>query len=160
MQANINGDVKLVLEFTHDEILRNYFKLDNLDDLLNSDILILPSNKEGGFRNIQPLDMVTEFDELDIKYYVKDQDQIKRYLSASYLDCLDIGVLLVSNINSLIAIADFLFKRYEGTLKINIQLFNKTVHNTYIYNDYEGDVNNFYNYDVEKMKNDFEHNGP
>lgn len=107
---------------------------------------------------MQLLDMKTECDGLDIKYYAKDQDKIEHYVSASYLDFVEIGVMVVSTVASLITIAKFLKKNDgERNSLINIQLFNKTKNNTYIYHNYNGNVDEFYNSVAERMIDDFEH---
>jgi len=151
-------------ELTQDEILEGYSKLKNINNLFESDILILPDIKSGeAFRYPLRLDMKKQYENLNIKYYSDDQDKLRYFITDSVqetINIIDLGVVIVSNINSLITIADFLFKRYEGTSIINIQLFNKTVNNNYIYNNYEGDVNNFRNYEIEKMEDNFKHNGP
>ncbi len=74
---HLNGDVNLVLEFERDRILRDYIKLDNTDDLFESDILILPSDRKDGFKSSQPICMKETHPELIIKYYAYDQEKIQ-----------------------------------------------------------------------------------
>ena len=106
--------------------------------------------------------MKKRFEDLDIKYYVQDQNKIDGYsFSASCSEFIEVGALVISTISCLITVAGFLNNIYGNNpnSQIHIQLFNKTVNNTYIHHDYKGDVNNFYNHEVEKMEDDFRHNG-
>ena len=144
-------------EFTRDEVIDDYIKLNNIDDLFNSDILILPGMKEGAFLLTQPLQMKNEYEDLEIKVYSTSQENLRYYATASYLEFINLGCLVVSTISGLITIANFIKKKYEpkkGTI-INICLFNKTKNNTYILHHYEGGVNNFYINELDKMKDDF-----
>ena len=158
-KSKYNGDVKLVSELTRNEIIKEYPKLKNINDLFESDILIFPDIKQKGvFRGPLKLDMKNEYENLKVKYYSHDQDNLRLFYTDSVQEIeniINLGVVVVSNINGLIAIAEFLLNKYEGISKINIQLFNKTVNNTYIQNIYEGDVNNFCNHEIETMEADF-----
>ena len=134
------------LELTRDEVIENCVKLNNIDDLFDTDILIIPWTKDGSFRLTQPFEIRDEYKDLKIKYYAADQENLTYYATASDSDIILLGYLIVSNFNSLIRIADFLIKQYENrpSTIININLFNKTENNKYILNNYEGDVNNFH----------------
>lgn len=144
-------------EFTQDEILKDYLKLDNRDDLFNSDILILPFDGKNHFKPTQPLDIKTGYEDLKIKYYVHDQNKMGYSFCASNSNLIDIGVAVISTISGLITIAKFIYTKYGNNpnSEINFTIFNKTNNNTYKYYDYKGDVNNFFNHEIEKMKDDF-----
>lgn len=154
------GDVKLVSELTLDEILENYIKLDNIDDLLDSDILILPIDKKEGYLLSQPFDMIRNCGEVDIRYYAYDQNKIEYHVFASTWQYIQMGAVIVSTIAGLVEICNFVMKKHgnDGNTRINIQLFNKTVNNTYIGHDYKGDIHTFCNIETEKMKDDFKTN--
>lgn len=146
------------LEFTRDKVIENYVELNNIDDLFDSDILIIPWTKEGAFRFTQPLEIKHEHEDLKIKYYAADQENLRYYATASDSEIIIfLGYLVVSNFDSLIRIADFLKNKYENTKStiININLFNKTENNTYILNPYEGNINNFQVNELNKMAKDF-----
>ena len=150
------------LEFTRDKVIENYVELNNIDDLFDSDILIIPWTKEGAFRLTQPLEIKHEYEDLKIKYYAADQENLRYNVTASDLDIIFLGYLIVSNFDSLIRIADFLMNKYENKTStiININLFNKTENNKYILNPYEGDINNFKINELDKMKDDFSRKPP
>lgn len=73
---------------SRDEVLEGYYKLENIEKLFGSDILILPIIKpvnkqdEGRFYN-QPLstDMKREYPEIDAKCYCKSQNSIPVFIT-------------------------------------------------------------------------------
>jgi len=142
-------------EFSREEILKGFVELNNVDDLFDSDILILPYHTDGAFRSTQPLDIKKDCKSLNIKYYTENQNEPRIHFTASSSDIIDIGVFVVSTLSALITIGQFLFKKYGNKEIINIQQFNKTVNNNFVYHIYEGDVYKFCTEEINKMKEDF-----
>lgn len=148
------GDVKLDSEYTQEDIMKDYSISDDLDDLFNSDILVLETAMDA-----EILDIETEYKELNVKHY----DNYQREIETSFFEpitvygIIQIGVMVISTLSSLITLGDFINKRYgnKGDTKINITVFNKTVNNTYIHHHYKGDSKNFCENVIEEMKNDY-----
>jgi hypothetical protein len=69
--------------FTQDELLEGYCKLENVDELFKSDLLILPSNKEGEGSFVNQLtkyDMEIEYPEISVEYYCRSEPEVRVYI--------------------------------------------------------------------------------
>jgi len=153
-------------EFTRDEILKDYSKLKNADDLFDSDVLILQLYETKAFGTSEILEMKKEYEDLKIKCYIENQTKLKdiEYQDIVYCpppdisDIIYLGTFVISTLSGLITIGDFLLKKYGVEAKryvnININIFNKSKNNTYILHKYEGNVYNFYIEEMDKMRED------
>lgn len=125
---------KLKKNMTIGEILKNYPKMDNVAELLDSDILVLPLHKDGAFGAYQQFGFKN--DKLKIKYYT-DGKPVFRF-EASVETLINLGELIVSSIAALAALAGLMQKNHKGdTVNITINVYSGN--NVYISNTYEGD---------------------
>lgn len=153
------GDAKLGSEFSREEILKDFVKLNNVDDLFNSDILILPLNKGRAFEDDQ-LDIKKEYQNINIKYYAENQENLTCHFTAAYSpqDIIELGPIIISTISGLITIGEYIIKKCvsnDTNHTIKIQLYNKNINNNYNVHIYEGDVYNYCTNEIERMKEDF-----
>ena len=116
------------------KILEDYPTANDITELLDSDILILPNKKkEGSFGKDQPLGLVDFNKDLKIKYYCNGKPSIRFEASADGF--LDLGYMvfnLVSFVVSLTTISDYIKKFHKddnvkttivhGNLNINCQI--------------------------------------
>ncbi len=125
---------KLKKNMTIDQILKGYPEMDNIAELFDSDILVLPLHKNGAFGEDQQFGIKN--DKLKIKYYTDDKPAFR--FEASVDTLINLGVLIVSSIAALVILADSIQKNYKGDI-INITINVNSGNNVYISKTYEGD---------------------
>lgn len=134
----------MVKIISRDEILDGYPKLDNIDELFGSDVLILPNVKKYGLFNNQP----TNFPGIQAKLYYDPKKPSPFRLSASIEQFLDLGsiVIATSLISNVIQIYQYIKKSYENR-NIQINTYLKIENNYYLPIQYKGKASDI---DVEK----------
>lgn len=132
---------------SREEILEGYSKLDNIDELFNSDVLILPNIKENGLFYNQP----TYFPGIQAKLYQDPKKPSTIRLSASIIEYLDFGsiVLLTSLISNVIAIYQYVKGSYEDR-NVQINFYIKIENDGYLNSQYRGKASDI---DIEKEIN-------
>jgi hypothetical protein len=129
---------------SRDEVLEGYYKLENIEKLFGSDILILPIIKpvnkqdEGRFYN-QPLstDMKREYPEIDAKCYCKSQNSIPVFITNQVPQDLELGYYVILTIAGMTTILDFMMRHYKNE-KIDINLYLKLENDNFLNVPYEG----------------------
>lgn len=92
------------------DILEDYPTVNNITELLDSDILILPNKKkEGSFGQCQPLELANINKNLKIKYYCDGEPSIRFEASTE----LDIGLIVVQLVANLVVISDYIIKHHK-----------------------------------------------
>jgi hypothetical protein len=143
-------------------------ELNNFDDLFDSDILILPIDCRAmwcvnwWFENTRFVDTKKEYSNIKIKFYVKNHNESTAtfYLSdesAFYSDCIDLGEVIVSTVDGLIQIADFLKSKYGNSTEFNITLYNKKANHLFDMYSCKGTVDEFFKEGIAKLKSDMLH---
>jgi len=129
---------------SRDEMLEGYYKYENIEELFDSDILILPIIKpttkqdEGRFHN-QPLspDIKREYPEIDAKCYCKSQNSIPIFITNQVPQALELGYYVILTIAGMTTILDFMIKHYKNE-KIDINLYLKLENDKFLNIPYEG----------------------
>ena len=133
------------VNLTIDDILKDYPRLDNINELLDSDILILPLHKnddEMVFGCDQPNNIQIRIDNEKIKYYC---DKNTKYsFTASASDYLMLGSMIISSIDILFMLAGWIKEKYKNK-NINITCYIKNESNCYINNTFIGRSSDFEN---------------
>jgi hypothetical protein len=94
------------------DILEDYPTVNNITELMDSDILILPNKKkEGSFGQYQPLELANINKDLKIKYYCDGEPSIRFEASTE----LDIGLIVVPVVTNLVVmvISDYIIKHHK-----------------------------------------------
>lgn len=124
---------------SRDELLEGYHKFENIEELFDSDILILPKykNDEGYFHN-QPLsfDIKREFPEIKAKCYCRSQKSIPCYETNTVPHALELGSVVISTLAGLTTIYQFI-KLYRNK-NINTNLYIKFENGLFLNIPYEG----------------------
>lgn len=117
------------------EILEGYPEINNLSELLDSDILILPLHKDDNTFGSKQFEIAEEDKTIRIKYYKTDTTRYE--FQASVDTVINLGLLVVSAIDVLTRLAELLKERHrEDTIKTTI--YAPTVNNYYIGNTFNG----------------------
>jgi len=118
---------------TLDEILEGYPKIENVSELLDSDILVFPLHKDGAFGQKQLFEIKN--DKLKLKYYCDGKPTFS--FQASVDTIINLAMLIVNSITGLVIIADSIQKNHKSDT-VNITINVPTVNNFYIGDTYEG----------------------
>lgn len=121
------------------KILEDYPTVNDITELLDSDILILPNKKkEGSFGKDQPLGLVDFNKDLKIKYYCNGKPYTRFEASAD--DFLDLGYMVFNIVNfvaSLIAISGFI-KKFHKDDNVKTTIVHGNLNNNCQINVFEG----------------------
>lgn len=122
------------------DILKEYPDVDNLQDFLDSDILILPNKKnEGSFGTNQPLELALQNKNLKIKCYSNGKPLLRFEACSDSL--LELGVFILINslnyIDSLMTLSDLIEKKY-GNRNVKYTIIHGDVYNNCTINNYQG----------------------
>ena len=113
---------------TRDEILEGYPKLENIDELFDADILILPADKVGEsglVDHLTPLDFERVIPNANVKYYCKTKPKFYERVYNQSPFVIDIhGVLMLLNPLSVTIFLKYLSNLYKTSV-INIEIFRK-----------------------------------
>lgn len=135
--------------FSRDEMLEGYYKFENIEELFDSDILILPKykNGEGCFHN-QPLsfDIKRKFPEIKAKCYCRSQNSIPYYITNTLPQALEFGSIAISTLAGLATICQFIRMYRDKT--INTNLYIKFENSLFLNIPYEGKAS-----DIDKKIN-------
>jgi len=136
---------------SRDEILAGYYKFEIIEELFDSDILILPKIKHGeGCFHEQPLsfDIKREFPDIEAKCYCKSQDSIPCYITNQVPQALELGAIVISTLAGMVTICDFIIKNYNNKI-ININFYIKYEDNLFLNTPYKGKAS-----DIDKKINE------
>lgn len=124
---------------SRDKLLEGYYKFENIDELFNSDILILPKykNGEGCFYN-QPLsfDIKRKFPEIKAKCYCRSQNSIPDHKTFTIPQALEFGSIVVSTLAGLATICQFIKTYMDKNISTN--LYIKFENSLFLNIPYEG----------------------
>jgi hypothetical protein len=121
------------------DILKEYPDVDDLQDKLDSDILILPNKTNSGlFGQHQPLDLAYQNKELKIKYYCNGNPSAPFEASGGLWE---LGVFILINsfnyIDILMTLSDFIELKY-GNRNVKFTIVHGNVYKNCIFNNYQG----------------------
>lgn len=121
------------------EILEDYPAVNNVTELLDSDILILPNKKkEGSFGEKQPLGLADLNKNLKIKYYC--DGKLSYRFEASIDGFLNLGILVVQLVNfaaNLLVISNYITKSHNSD-KVKITIVHGDLYNNCQIDVFEG----------------------
>lgn len=152
------------LELSRNDIINSFFMLEECDNLkqfdntnevfnlFNSDILIIPFYKMGtglvSSENLDRNEMYTN-NNLKINYY-NGNDLIYSQLLRSYNEIIQFGTIIIGTIAGLITIRDYLNRLFNENKHSSsdrpifaIQIYIGNGNNNYNYYPFQGDVSNF-----------------
>ena len=137
--------IKMNGNLTIDDILKDFPRLDNINDLLDSDILILPvyrNEDEMAFGDNQPSNV--QIENLKIEYYYDDKTKFRFVASAAGSDILILGSIILTSIDIFIQLAGWIKEKYKDK-NININCYIKNESNYYFTNTFIGKSSDFEN---------------
>lgn len=121
------------------DILKEYPDVDHVQDILDSDILILPNKKNSGqFGQHQPLDLAYNMKELKIKYYCNGNPS-PTFEAGGGLWELGVFILINSNkyMDILMKLSDYIEEKY-GNRNVKYTIIYGNVYENCTFNYYQG----------------------
>jgi hypothetical protein len=137
-------------EFSRKQIINDFCASSNVDDLFDSDLLIIPFYKNGVWlEKSQILYINTEDNKIKIKYYGNNERIFEQKQKISFpVDIINYGSIVISTIAGLITIADVFEKKYGNkskNIKIIFKIYILNVNGNYNSHEYNGNISNFLN---------------
>lgn len=134
---------------TIDEILQGYPQVNNLSELLDSDVLVLPINKEEDmFDGWQEL-ISEQNKDIRIKYYTTNKTRTCVGCQTEFY--INVGILVISTIELLTKVIEWIREKHNED-PIDISIHVHTGDNYYVSNTFKGNGNNVVN-EMEIFKN-------
>lgn len=135
MTVNMNSPITL------DEILKDYPKIDNLSELLDSEILVLPLHTDDDAFGIKQFEISKENKDIQIKYYKTDKTKFRFQACTESTDTyIALGSLIVSCIGILPQLAKWIKEKY-GEETVNTTTYVHVGDNYYVGNTFNGTGN-------------------
>jgi hypothetical protein len=121
------------------KFLKNYPKVDNLSELLDSDVMVLPLHREDNAFGSNQSKISEENKDLNIKYYATDKT---RYSFEAGLDnYINLGILIVSSIEILTKLAKWIQEKHSKDI-IETSIYIHIGNNFYAGNTFSGNGTN------------------
>jgi hypothetical protein len=136
------------------EILKDYPIINNVNELLDSDILILPiKKKDGSFGQKQPLGLAYLNKDLRVKFYCNGNPSLR--FEASCESFLDLGnlIILANFLASLATISDYI-KKFHKDDNVKTTIVHGNVYNNCQINVYQGNGSDV-SRDILTLKDNF-----
>lgn len=130
---------------SREKMLEGYPKIENIDELFDADILILPAEKtgEGAFVNqLTPYDIERVFPNTKVKYYCKSEPEFYciKYNQAPIVIDIPGAVVLLNSISVQIFLK-YLYNFYKNSL-IDIEIFRKFGDKGYVRLSFKNNIGN------------------